>query len=174
MIDRQDVQFSLLEGSNRVGPTPPKESSRFSSSYVRPEYSPSRRVVFKIREYVGNLREPSFSDRVKTPLETQLGMIMQAMVHAAHELRERAERRAREEKLAQERAEERRKAEIQHKKLDEDLANWSKAEAIRRFLVQVEQAMLNDPDKDGGFPQRWSEWARAFRSSRYLLCPALG
>jgi hypothetical protein len=160
VIDRQEVQFSLLEGSNRVGPAPPKDNSRFSSSYVPQEYSPSGRMVFKIREYVGELREPSFSDRAKTPLENQLGMIMQAMVNAAHELRERAEKRAREETLAQERAEERRKAEIQHKKFDEDLENWSKAETLRRFLAQVELAMSGDPSKDDGFPQRWLEWVR--------------
>ena len=161
MIDRQEVQVSLLKGSNRVGPAP-NDNSRFSSSYVPQEYSPSGSVVFKIREYVGDLHEPSFSDRVKTPLENQLGMIKQAMVHAAHELRERAEKWAREEKLAHERAEERRKAEIQHKKFDEDLANLSKAETIRRFLVQVEQAMSNDTDKDDGFPQRWLQSAKDF------------
>ena len=87
---------------------------------------------------------------------------MQAMVHAAHELRERAARRAKGKKLAQERAEERRKAETQHKKFDEDLANWSKAETIRRFLAQVEQAMSNNPNQDDGFPHRWLGWAKDF------------
>jgi hypothetical protein len=78
---------------------------------------------------------------------------------------ENGPRSGQEEKLAQERAEERRKAEIQYKKFEEDLASWSKAETIRRFLVEVEHGLSSDPAKDESFPQRWIEWARAFATS---------
>lgn len=151
VINGQTVRFSILEGSRRSSPVASMNTARGATQVGSREFHPSGRLSFKIREYLRDRNEPTFLDRAHEPLERQLSIILHGLAQAAIELRERAEERAKEEKLAQERAEQHRRAEIQHKKLEDDLANWSKAETIRRFLRQVEQGMESSAPADPEF-----------------------
>lgn len=65
------------------------------------------------------------------------------------------EKRAREVKLVEERAEDRRKAEIQHKKLSQDLADWSSAETLRDFVQRLETEIEKDPTRKSEFAEPW-------------------
>jgi len=160
VIEGRGLKFSLDEGIRRPAPTPLKESDRVSGSHPRGHYALTGKLTFKLREAVGGRNELNWSDRAHEPLETQLGIVIQALFQAAHELRERAAKWARDAELAREREEERRKSEIQHKKFEGDLADWSKAEAIRRFLEQVEQTLEKEPSKRPEFAERWLAWAK--------------
>lgn len=90
-----------------------------------------------------------------------MGAILHGLSQTAAELRDQDEQNAREAKLAQERAEQRRQGEIQHKKFEEDLANWAKAEDIRRFIDRVEQASAVNPPNNTEYTARWLAWGRA-------------
>ena len=159
-VNGQTLRICFWESSTRV--TPPSPQIRSKSLYPFQEviHAPSRKLAFRVREYALGRMETLWSDRAKEPLEKQIGNIVEGLVEMAQDLSERAERRAREEEIARERAEEHRQAEIQHKKFDEDVSNWSKAETIRLFLTQLEREMEVSPPKDLAYGQRWLEWAK--------------
>ena len=153
LINGQAVRFSFSESSRRTS-LPAKDA------YAVPEYSPTGKLTFKILEYVGGVNEPSWSDKVNSPLESRLAEILHALKQAAVALQEREEERAREAKLAEERAEDRRKAEIQHKKLSQDLADWSSAETLRRFVQRLEAEIERNPTHKPEFADRWIDWVK--------------
>jgi hypothetical protein len=154
LIDGQAVRFSFSESSRRTS-LPPKDT------YAAPEYTPTGKLTFKILEYIRGVNEPSWSDKVNSPLENRLAEILHALKQAALALREREEERAREAKLAEERAEDRRKAEIQHKKLSQDLADWSNAETLRRFVQRLEAEIEKDSVHKPEFAERWIDWVKS-------------
>jgi hypothetical protein len=160
LIDGQAVRFSLSEGSRRTTPPPPKGPDRFSYTYRTVEYAPTGKLTFKILEYLGRGVQPTWSDRVRNPLEDRLAEIIHALVQASVELRELAAERARKAELARQRERERHEAEIQHKKFTQDLADWSSAEAIRRFVGKVEKELENQPSKRTDYAERWLAWAK--------------
>jgi hypothetical protein len=159
LIDGQAVRFSFSESSRRTSPLS-KDRERSPYGYAAAEYTPTGKLTFKILEYVGDVREPSWSDRVQFPLESRLAEILHALKQAAIALREREEKRAQEAKLAEERAEDRRKAEIQHKKLSQDLADWSSAETLRHFVQRLETEIEKDPTQKSEFAERWIDWVK--------------
>jgi len=160
VIEGRGLKFLIHEGVRRPAPGSLTENDRLSGSHPSGDYAPTGKLTFKLREAVGGRKELNWSDRAHEPLEKQLGIVIQALFQAAHELRERAAKLARDAELAREREEERRRGEIQHKKFEADLADWSKAEVIRRFLQQVEQALEKDPSKNPEFAERWLAWAK--------------
>jgi hypothetical protein len=160
VINGQPIRFAFHEASRRISTAPPKDHGRFSSSYTAPQYVPTGKLTFKILEYVGGVMEPSWSDRVQTPLENRLAEILHALKQAAVALREQAEERAKQQKLYAERAEEQRKYETQKKKLLQDLADWSTAETFRRFVEHFEANLVNEPDKRTEHAERWVAWVK--------------
>ena len=82
VIERQKVQFSLFEKSNRVTPTRSKGGSRSPSAQPRIEFRPSGRFCFRIREALSACHEPTFSDRPEHRLEGQLSAILHGLKHS--------------------------------------------------------------------------------------------
>jgi hypothetical protein len=70
-----------------------------------------------------------------------LGIILHGLRTAAVELAERTVRLAKKKEAEEKRADQHRRAEAQLRRLDEDLENWSKAEALQRFIAHVEHKL---------------------------------
>lgn len=154
MIQRQRVKFTVFEEATRV------ISKGTRSTPTKVEFHPSGRFSFRIREHLSIRSEPTFSDRSKESLESQLGIILHGLRTAAVELAERTERLARKKEAEQKRADNHRRAEVQLSKLDEDLENWSKAEALQRFIAHVELKLESESSIDVVYADRWLQWAR--------------
>jgi hypothetical protein len=165
VIKRQKVKFSVFEESNRVTSTRSKGSLRSPAAQARIEFRPSARFSFKIREYLTARREPTFSDRPKQPLEGQLSIILHGLSTAALELGEKAERRAKERETEAKLADQDRLAEVQFRKLDEDLADWTKSVALHRLIAHVERKMESETPADPSYAHRWLHWARTVATS---------
>ena len=154
MIQRQRVKFTVFEEATRV------ISKGTRSAPTKVEFHPSGRFAFRIREHLSIRSEPTFSDRSKESLESQLGIILHGLRTAAVELAERTERLDRKKEVEQKRADNHRRAEAQLSKLDEDLDNWSKAEALQRFIAHVELKLESESSIDVVYADRWLQWAR--------------
>ncbi|QNI35886.1 hypothetical protein [Edaphobacter albus] len=154
VIQRQRVKFTVFEEATRV------VSKGTRSAQTTVEFHPSGRLSFRIREYLATRNEPTFSDRSKESLESQLGIILHGLRTAAAELAERTERFARKKEAEEKRADEHRRAQAQLKKLDEDVENWSKAEALHRLIAQVERRIESKPPAEAAYADRWLTWAR--------------
>ncbi|RXS95108.1 hypothetical protein [Silvibacterium dinghuense] len=154
VIQRQRVKFTVFEEAARVI----SKGTRSSPTMI--EFRPSGRLSFKIREYLAIRSEPTFSDRSKESLESQLGIILHGLRTAAVELAERAERLARKQQVEQQSEDQQRRAAAQLKKLDEDLEAWAKAEALHRLIAQVERKIESEPPTEAAYADRWLKWAR--------------
>ena len=165
VIKRQKVKFSVFEESNRVTSTRSKGSLRSPSAQAHIEFRPSGRFSFKIREYLSARREPTFSDRPKQPLEDQLSVILHGLNTAALELREKAKRVAKERETEEKLADQHRLAEVQFRKLDEDLEDWTKAEALHRLIAHVERKMESETPPEPSYAHKWLHWARTVATS---------
>jgi hypothetical protein len=160
VIKRQKMKFSVFEESNRVMSTRSKGSLRSPSAQARIEFRPSGRFSFKIREYLSARQEPTFFERPEQPLEGQLSIILHGLSTAALELGEKAERQAKERETEGKLADQHRVAKVQFRKLDEDLEDWAKAEALHRLIAHVERKMESETPADLSFAHRWLHWAR--------------
>ena len=165
VIERQKVQFSLFEESNRVTPTRSKGGSRSPSAQPRIEFRPSGRFCFRIREALSACHEPTFSDSPEQPLEGQLSAILHGLNTAAFELREKAERRETERKAEEQLAHQHRLAEAQFRKLNDHLEDWTKAEALHRLIAKIERKMKSEAPADLSYARGWLDWARAEATS---------
>ena len=165
VIKRQKVKFSVFEESNRVMSTRSKGSLRSPSAQAHIEFRPSGRFSFKIREYLSARQEPTFSDRPEHPLEGQLSVILHGLSTAALDLREKAERQAKEREAEEKPAHQRRLAELQFRKLDEDLEDWRKAETLHRLIAHIERKMESETPADLSYARGWLNWARTEATS---------
>jgi hypothetical protein len=165
VIKRQKVKFSVFEESHRVMPTRSKGTLRSPSAQAHIEFCPSGRFAFKIREYLSARREPTFFDRPERPLEGQLSVILHGLSTAALDLREKAERQAKELEAEEKLADQHRLAEVQFRKLDENLENWTKAEMLRRLIAHIERKMDSETPADPSYAYRWLHWARTVVTS---------
>jgi hypothetical protein len=165
VIKRQKVKFSVFEESNRVTSTRSKGSLRSPSAQALIEFRPSGRFSFKIREYLSARQEPTFSDRPGQLLEGQLSVILHGLSTAALELREKAERQAKERETEEKLADQHRLAEVLFRKLGEDLEDWTKAEALHRLIAHVERKMESETAADPSYAHRWLHWARRVATS---------
>lgn len=104
--------------------------------------------------------EPTFSDRSRESLESQLGIILHGLHIAAVELAERTERLSRKRQAEEKRADEHRRAQAQLKKLDEDAEDLSRAESLLRLIAQVERRIESEPLAEAVYADRWLAWAR--------------
>jgi hypothetical protein len=165
VIKRQKVKFSVFEESNRVMSTRSKGSLRSPSAQAHIEFRPSGRFAFKIREYLSARQEPTFFDRPERPLEGQLSVILYGLSMAALDLREKAERQAKEREAEEKLADQHRLAEVQFRKLDENLENWTKAEMLHRLIAHIERKMESETPADPSYAYRWLHWARTVVTS---------
>jgi hypothetical protein len=165
VIKRGKVQFSIFEESHRVMPTRPKGRSRSSSAPRRIEYRPSGRFCFRIREVLPACHEPTFFDRPKHPLESQLSAILHGLCTAASELRERSAKRETERRAEGELAHQHRLAGPQFRRLNDDLEDWTKAEALHRLIAHVERRMESEAPADLSYARGWLDWARTEATS---------
>ena len=160
VIKGEKVQFSIFEQSHRVMRTRSKGRSRSPSSQPRLEFRPSGCFCFRIREALSACHEPTFSDRPEHPLEAQLSAILHGLSRAACELRERTEKREAERKAVEEVAQQRRHAEVRFRRLNDDLEDWAKAEALHRLIEHVERKMESEAPAGISCARRWLDWAR--------------
>ena len=165
VIKRQKVKFSVFEESNRVMSTRSKCTLLSPSAQAHIEFRPSGRFAFKIREYLYARQEPTFFDRPERPLEGQLSVILHGLSTAALDLREKAERRAKERETEEKLADQYRLAEVQSRKLDENLENWTKAEMLHRLIAHIERKMKSETPADPSYAYRWLLWARMVAAS---------
>jgi hypothetical protein len=165
VINRQKVKFSVFEGSNRVMSTRSKGSLRSPSAQAHVEFRPSGHFAFKIREYLSARQEPTFFDRPERPLEGQLSVILHGLSSAALDLKEKAERQAKEREAEEKLVDQHRLSEVQFRKLDETLENWTKAEMLHRLIAHIERKMESEASADPSYAYRWLNWARTVATS---------
>jgi len=165
VIKREKVKFSVFEESTRVMSSRSKGSLRSPSAQAHIEFRPSGRFAFKIREYLSARQEPTFFDRPERPLEIQLSVILHGLSTAALDLREKAERQAKEREAEEKLADQHRLAEVQFRKLDENLENWTKAEMLHRLIAHIERKMESETPADPSYAYRWLHWARTVATS---------
>jgi hypothetical protein len=56
-------------------------------------------------------------------------------------------------------------AEVQLRKLDENLENWTKAEMLHRLIAHIERKMESETPADPSYAYRWLHWARTVVTS---------
>ncbi len=151
---------TLLGGGLPIGGT-----LRSPSAQAHIEFRPSGRFAFKIREYLYARQEPTFFDRPERPLEGQLSVILHGLRTAALDLREKAERQAKEREAEEKLADQHRLAEVQFRKLDETLENWTKAEMLHRLIAHIERKMESETPANPSYAYRWLHWARTVATS---------
>jgi hypothetical protein len=165
VIKRGKVQFSIFEESYRVMPTRSKRRSRSPSAQPRIEFRPSGRFCFRIREALSACHKPTFFDRPEHPLEYQLSGILHGLCTAASELRDKAKKRETERRAEEELAQQHRLAGPRFRRLNDDLEDWTKAEALHRFIAHVERRMESEAPADLSYARGWLDWARTEATS---------
>jgi hypothetical protein len=165
VIKRGKVQFSIFEESYRVMPTRSKRRSRSPSAQPRIEFRPSGRFCFRIREALSACHKPTFFDRPEHPLESQLSGILHGLCTAASELRDKAKKRETERRAEEELAQQHRLAGPRFRRLNDDLEDWTKAEALHRFIAHVERRMESEAPADLSYARGWLDWARTEATS---------
>ena len=176
MLD-ETIEIELREGLNRREKqvTAAEVRKREQDPWLRDRkeyvFNPSGNFVFTILTYCGEGIRKVWSDGKRQRLENCLNSIIAGLAAAAQgekALRLRREEWERERQEDQRRRweeeEQRRKEDEKIKHLEKLLANWIQSQKIRKFLAEVERAVMLNNGKTANLTD-WITWARDYADS---------
>lgn len=145
----------------------------YSRSY---DYVSTGELTLKVEPSYGTGLQSTWRDTRHSPVDRRLGEVMVSLrQHAAWRKAEREKAKLREERLQlelQRRAELRARVEAERRaveKLEEQVANWRRAEQIRDYVAAAERYAGASPTREQA---EWAEWARAYADRLDPLRPS--
>jgi hypothetical protein len=169
VIYGEEIRFGLMERSRQIKPpTPPNKGSSLTGYiYNRIELEPTGKLSIEIWNYYSSGLKKVWRDGERSSLEEQMSKCVAGMMRIA--LRERADRKSREEK---ERAEQKqidevteilRRIEAEEKKikgLQREAAHWKRAQCIREYVAAAREMARTETDSgEAAKTQEWIRWA---------------
>lgn len=181
VVDDETFTVSIEERMRRETHKPTEEElSRrrlghfvYSRSY---DYVSTGELTLKIEPSYGTGLQSTWRDTRNSAMERRLGEVMVSLrQHAAWRKAERDKAKLREERLQlelQRRAELRARVEAERRaveELEEQAANWRRAEQIRAYVAAVERCAGALSSREQA---EWAEWARAYADRLDPLRPS--
>ncbi len=166
----EDIRISLMERAQKVPHTPTAREAKYNYG-PNHDFIPNGQLILKVENAHWYRGKQSWLDTEEKPLEVQLNRLMVDLAKISLHLKKRREEEER-ERLEEERrkqaAEEARlrQLEEQHRieYLEGLIAQWSKAQKIREFLLLAEATPI-DLAPEGMDKEDWLRWVRGYSDS---------
>lgn len=181
VVDLEVFTISIEERMRREShkPTEEEQSRRRRGLYVYSrayDYVPTGELTLKIEPSYGTGLQSTWRDTRHSAFEQRLGEVMVSLrQHAALRKAERDKAKERQERSQlelQRRAELRARVEAERRaveRLEEQAADWRRAEQIRAYVAATERCAGASPTREQA---EWAEWARAYADRLDPLRPS--
>lgn len=167
-IDGQPVEFGLEEKFQRVERSEEKNRKQDPWGYRRYEYVSTGTLILKITEWGVDGLQKTWSDGKTTKLENYLNDFVVGLLKVAEAVKARRLKQEQEEQLRRE-AEHRRQEEAIKRQeelarlqaLEQEAANWAKAQQLRTYLSALKDMLTikHGEIQPGSRADQWLTWA---------------
>ena len=167
-INGQPVEFGLEEKFQRIDRPADKNRRLDPWGYRRYEYVPTGTLILKITEWGADGLQKTWSDGKTAMLETCLNDFIVGLLKVAEAVKARRLKQEQEEQWRRE-AERRRQEEavkrqeelVRLEALEQEAANWAKAQQLRAYLVAVKETLAarHGAIQSGSQADQWLGWA---------------
>lgn len=167
-IDGQPVEFGLEEKFQRSERSEEKNRKQDPWGYRRYEYVSTGTLILKITEWGVDGLQKTWSDGKTTKLENYLNEFVVGLLRIAETVKARRLKQEQEEQLRRE-AERRRQAEAIKRQeelarlqaLEQEAANWAKAQQLRTYLSALKDMLTikHGEIQPGSRADQWLTWA---------------
>lgn len=167
-IDGESIEFGLEERFQRI--VHPDQNNPRLESWMRKRYQyiPTGSLILKIVAWGVDGIQKSWSDGKTSKVETCLNGFVVGLIRVAEVEKARRLKREQEERLRHE-AEQRRQEEAQKRQeelarrqaLEQQAANWAKAQQLRAYLAALKDRLIikHGEIDSGSQADRWLTWA---------------
>ncbi|MDP3092172.1 MAG: hypothetical protein Q8N04_15970 [Nitrospira sp.] len=167
-IDGQPVEFGLEEKFQRSERSEEKNRKQDPWGYRRYEYVSTGTLMLKITEWGADGLQKTWSDGKTTKLENYLNDFVVGLLRVAEAVKARRRKQEQEEQLRRE-AERRRQEEAIKRQeelarlqaLEQEAANWAKAQQLRTYLSALKDMLTikHGEIQPGSRADQWLTWA---------------
>ncbi|TKS60775.1 MAG: hypothetical protein EWM72_01080 [Nitrospira sp.] len=167
-INGQPVEFGLEEKFQRIERPEDKNRRPDPWGYRRYEYRPTGTLFLKITEWGADGLQKTWSDGKSAKLETCLNDFIVRLLKVAEAVKARRLKQEQEEQLRRE-AERRRQEEAikrqeelaRRQALEQEAANWARAQQLRSYLAAVKDTLVtrHGAIQSGSQADQWLAWA---------------
>ena len=167
-IDGYPIEFGLEEKFQRIERSRDKTNPQDSWRYHRYEYISTGTLILKISEWGADGLQKTWSDGKTTKLENCLNDFIVGLLEVAEAVKVRRLKQEQEEQLRRE-AERRRQEEAIRRQeelarleaLDQEAANWAKAQQLRSYLSALKNMLTTKHGaiQPGSQADQWLIWA---------------
>lgn len=167
-IDGHPIEFGLEEKFQRIERSRDKTHPQDSWRYHRYEYIPTGTLMLKITEWGTDGLQKTWSDGKTTKLENCLNDFVVGLLNVAEAVKARRLKQEQEEQLRRE-AERRRQEEAIKRQeeldrlqaLEQEAANWAKAQQLRTYLSALKDMLTTKHGEiqPGSQADQWLIWA---------------
>ena len=167
-IDGHPIEFGLEEKFQRIERSRDKTNPQDSWRYHRYEYVSTGTLILKINEWGADGLQKTWSDGKTTKLENCLNDFIVGLLEIAEAVKVRRLKQEQEERLRRE-AERRRQEEairrqeelVRLEALEQEAANWAKAQQLRTYLSALKDMLTTNHGaiQPGSQADQWLIWA---------------
>lgn len=170
-IDGHPIEFGLEEKLQRIERSRDKTNPQDSWRYHRYEYISTGTLILKINEWGADGLQKTWSDGKTTKLENCLNDFIVGLLEIAEAVKVRRLKQEQEERLRRE-AERRRQEEAIRRQeelgrlevLEQEAANWAKAQQLRTYLSALKDMLTTKHGEiqPGSQADQWLIWAHQY------------
>jgi len=167
-INGEPIEFGIEEKFRRIDHPDQKNTRLHSWERERYQYLPSGVLILKITEWGADGLQKSWRDGKTARLETFLndfvvGLIKVAEVRRVQRLQREQEERIRQEAEHRRQEKERKRQEelAKRRALEEEAADWAKAQQLRTYLAALKAMLISKHGeiRQGSEADQWLGWA---------------